>query len=68
MNMTELVLMNFESRTNIMIGMIGAEYQATPILTVRGGLNFNQVPVDSVLPSTNIFLSTQDFTIRPKTP
>jgi long-chain fatty acid transport protein len=30
---------------NILIGMLGAEYQAHPKVTVRGGLNLNQAPI-----------------------
>jgi len=34
---------------NILIGMIGAEYKATPIITVRAGVNFNQTPIQSAI-------------------
>ena len=34
---------------NILIGMIGAEYQASEILTVRAGLNFNQTPIQEAV-------------------
>jgi long-subunit fatty acid transport protein len=29
--------------------MIGAEYQATPIITVRAGVNLNQTPIQSAI-------------------